>query len=256
MNLLSNAVKFTEHGRVTLAVARTGEHLVIRVADTGIGIAPDQLERIFSAFEQGDGSTTRRYGGTGLGLAITSRLVDLMGGRITVASTPGQGSCFEVTLPFVAAESADASGHAVAVAAAEPAGLRLAGVTILVAEDNEVNQAVAFDSLAGEGAAVVLAANGQEAVDRVAAAGRNAFDLVLMDVQMPVMDGYAATRRILELAPALPVIGVTAHTLDEERRACFAAGMVAHLAKPIDPDELVAVILEQLAVVRSYPAIT
>jgi PAS domain S-box-containing protein len=245
MNLLANAVKFTESGRVTLAIAREADCLVFRVSDTGIGIAADQLERIFSAFEQADGSTTRRFGGTGLGLAITSRLVDLLGGRITVDSTPGLGSCFEVSLPFVAATTVERSGNA-GVPLPGLAGRRLAGLSILVAEDNEINRAVVLENLSEEGAAVVLAANGQEAVDQVIRRGSDAFDVVLMDLQMPVMDGCEATRRILELAPALPVIGQTAHTLDEERRACFAAGMVAHIAKPIDPEELVEVILEQV----------
>ncbi len=239
MNLLSNAIKFTETGSVTLAVARQDNWLEFRVSDTGIGMTPEQIERLFQPFEQADGSTTRRFGGTGLGLAITQRLVQLMGGSIQVESTPGQGSTFITRLPCVESDLPlpDQAPHI-------NEHLPLAGLNILVAEDNEVNQEVILDLLASEGALVTMVDNGLEAVNRVAHEGR--FDVVLMDIQMPVMGGHEATRRILELAPDLPVIGQTAHAFAEEIQSCLDAGMVAHIAKPLDPDSLIRLILSHV----------
>lgn len=241
VNLLSNAVKFTETGHVSVRVARAGGDLLFQVRDSGIGMTAEQMGRLFVPFEQADGSTTRRFGGTGLGLAITRRIVDLMHGSIRVDSLPGAGSTFEVRIPFVEVPdlpsdpdvdtTPDASG-----------GQRLAGLRILVAEDNPVNQMVMDEGLSVEGATVVMAHNGQEAVDLVAAAGPGAFDLVLMDVQMPVMNGHDATRHILKIAPDLPVVGQSAYAFGEDRDACIAAGMVDHVAKPIDWDQVVAVI--------------
>ncbi len=241
LNLISNAVKFTDQGRVDVAGRLEGDQLVFTVTDTGIGIDPTQIGRVFAPFEQADGSMTRRYGGTGLGLTITRRLVKLMEGEIRVDSVPGEGSRFEVRLPYRPAAAEKAPQPDVTQAAA---GLqRLAGFSILVAEDNEINQEVIADNLRFEGASVVLVENGQEAVDRVARDGPRAYDVVLMDVQMPVMNGHEATRRIRGLQPELPVIGQTAHALEDERRACLASGMVDRLTKPIEPEDLVAVIL-------------
>ncbi len=242
-NLLSNAVKFTAAGRVTLSARRDGDMLILSVADTGIGMSEDELSRIFTPFEQADGSTTRRFGGTGLGLAITKRIVDMMGGAIAATSRPGQGSRFEVRLPFLepAGRLAGPQGPAESAGARRGAG-GLAGIAVLVAEDNAVNRLVLEEMLLGAGARVALAGNGREAVERLVQAGRGAFDVVLMDVQMPEMDGYEATRRIVEFAPGLPIIGQTAHALAEERDKCLAAGMVAHIAKPVDIDDLVAAI--------------
>jgi len=241
VNLLSNAIKFTERGGVTLHAGAEGGELVLRVIDTGIGMYPDELEKIFAPFEQADNSTTRRFGGTGLGLTITRRIVDLMGGRLSVDSVPGQGSSFEVRLPYVPV-AAEPEASALEAGATTP-GARLAGLRVLVAEDNEVNQIVLEDLLSSDGAEVTLVGNGAEALDCVRQRGADAFDLVLMDVQMPVMDGLMATRRLREMAPGLPVVGQTAHALDEERAACTAAGMVGHLAKPIDPDLLIEAVL-------------
>ncbi|MBL8487081.1 MAG: response regulator [Rhodocyclaceae bacterium] len=243
LNLLSNAVKFTDAGTVTARAAVAGDRLVFTVSDTGIGIEEAQVGRIFAPFEQADRSTTRRFGGTGLGLTITRRLVRLMEGDIRVESTPGRGSRFEVSLPWVPAPAGAAESARAPELEGQESRRRLVGLSILVAEDNEINQAVIEDNLRFEGAEVAMAGNGQEAVDRVAAGGPRAYDVVLMDIQMPVMNGYEATRRIGELAPGLPVIGQTAHAFGEEREACLAAGMVAHLAKPVDPEDLVATIL-------------
>ena len=250
VNLLSNAVKFTESGGVQVWVglepgADGGAlQMVWRVADSGIGIAPEHLKHLFDAFQQADTSTTRRFGGTGLGLAISRRLAELMGGVVQVRSEIGAGSVFELRLPFVAAPDA-APEHAPASGWGDQPR-RLTGVRVLVAEDNEVNQIVLERALEIEGALATIVGDGRQAVNRVLADGREAYDIVLMDIQMPEMDGYEATRRILELAPDLPVIGQTAHAMLDERRECLAAGMVDHIAKPIDFKRLVDMIVRHL----------
>jgi PAS domain S-box-containing protein len=251
VNLLSNAIKFTETGGVTVWVgvepgaAREDTQMVYRVTDSGIGIAPEHLMHLFDAFQQADTSTTRRFGGTGLGLAISRRLAGLMGGEVLVRSQPGVGSVFELRLPWMAADDDTPEGAPDTVWGDTPR--RLEGVRVLVAEDNEVNQIVLERALEIEGAVTILVGDGRQAVNRVLADGRDAFDVVLMDIQMPEMDGYEATRRILELAPDLPVIGQTAHAMQDERRECLAAGMVDHIAKPIDFRLLVDMIVQHLA---------
>jgi signal transduction histidine kinase/CheY-like chemotaxis protein len=250
VNLLSNAVKFTEAGRITLGVVADDRDVVFSVTDTGIGISDEQLTRLFKPFQQADLSTTRRFGGTGLGLTISHDLARLMGGSITVHSQLGQGASFVLRLPLPAAAAPD---H-------EPSpssGQRLRGLRLLAAEDNEVNCMVLQSMLDLEGAQVVFVANGLEAVNAMKALrqGGPGFDAVLMDVQMPVMDGLEATRRILALNLGVPVIGLTAHALPEERERCSAAGMVAHLAKPVELDELVAVVQRCVAGHRAKPTI-
>jgi len=251
VNLLSNAVKFTEVGGVRVwvgvepAADTGGAQMVYRVTDSGIGIAPGHLKHLFDAFQQADTSTTRRFGGTGLGLAISRRLAELMGGVVQVRSQPGAGSEFELRLPFVAAP--EGAPELAPTAAWGDSPRRLDGVRVLVAEDNEVNQIVLERALEIEGAETTIVGDGRQAVNRVLADGREAYDVVLMDIQMPEMDGYEATRRILELAPDLPVIGQTAHAMLDERRECLAAGMVDHIAKPIDFRLLVDVIVRHIA---------
>ncbi len=239
-NLLSNAVKFTATGEVRLRVAREGDDTFFRVIDSGIGMSAEQVARLFRPFEQADNSTTRRYGGSGLGLAISHDLAHLLGGEITVDSAPDRGSAFTLRLPLPAAQPA-LPEHA----AAAPTGPRLSGIRVLAAEDVEVNRRILEDLLVHEGAQVVFAENGRQALERLQEMGAGAFDVVLMDVQMPVMDGFEATRRMRELAPALPVIGLTAHTMAEERRSCLAAGMAEQVAKPIDVQALVVAVLRQ-----------
>jgi len=247
INLLSNAVKFTERGSVTLSAGRQQDELVFKVADTGVGMNEEQLGRLFVPFEQADGSTPRQFGGTGLGLAITKRLVDLMGGKLRVASHLGAGSSFEVRLPYVKATAGPHTQEAGPDGESGRNLARLAGITVLAAEDNAVNQLVLEEILSAEGAKVIMVADGRQALDRVIRGGRTAFDIVLMDIQMPLMDGYEATQRICEIAPGLPVVGQTAHAMASEREKCLKAGMVDHIAKPIDIEELVAVVLRHAA---------
>jgi CheY-like chemotaxis protein/PAS domain-containing protein/anti-sigma regulatory factor (Ser/Thr protein kinase) len=245
LNLLSNAIKFTETGKVTLAAELEAGQLVFRVTDTGIGMTAEQLGSLFNPFQQADGSTTRRFGGTGLGLAICKRLLELMQGEIRVESRPGRGSVFEARVPYVPlvdqAPSADSDR---AVPLSDQA---LRGVSILLAEDDEINRAMLEVNLLEAGARLVMVEDGAQAVERVRLAGPQGFDLVLMDIQMPVMDGYEAARRILQMAPALPIIGQTAHAFHEDRDKCLAAGMVGHVAKPIDPPALIKLMLQVLA---------
>jgi signal transduction histidine kinase/DNA-binding NarL/FixJ family response regulator/HPt (histidine-containing phosphotransfer) domain-containing protein len=248
-NLLSNAVKFTTVGEVSLRVTRDGDDTCFLVSDTGIGMGTEHLARLFGAFEQADSSITRTHG-TGLGLAISLDLARMMGGDIGVESRPGAGSAFSLSLPLPAA---DAPEHA-----AEPystAGSGLAGVSVLAADDVEVNRLVLEDLLRHEGARIVLAGDGRQVLERLEQQGALAFDVVLMDVQMPVMDGLQATRRIREIAPGLPVIGVTAHALSEERDNCLGAGMVDVVTKPIDLKTLVEAIRRQVRMpVAGMPA--
>ena len=232
LNLLSNAIKFSSNGVVRLSARVEQDQLILGVHDNGIGMTPEQVARLFTPFEQAELSTTRKYGGTGLGLAISQRLAQLMGGRITVSSQSGVGSSFELQLPFVPAPL-----EALVAASLPPHhGPRLRGLRILAAEDNEVNQLVLEDLLLHEGAQLYMVGNGREALQAVA--GQD-FDVVLMDVQMPEMDGIEAARHLHALRPELPVIGLTAQTLSEDVRQCREAGMREVLSKPLDADLLV-----------------
>ncbi|MDE2593761.1 MAG: PAS domain S-box protein [Burkholderiales bacterium] len=252
LNLLTNAIKFTQQGHIDIQAQRQGQTLVLTVSDTGIGMTQAQLEGLFSPFTQADNSTTRRYGGTGLGLTITKRLVEMMGGQIRVHSTLGQGSQFEVTLPLTAMSSdtpRTSSPSTSAPAPDEPLALgsRLAGLTILAAEDNPINQLVLGEFLKLEGANVTFVDSGQAAIDCVRELGPTHFDLILMDVQMSLVDGYEATRQIKTFAPDLPVIGQTAHAMAEERAKCAASGMVDIVVKPIELERLVQTLRRNLS---------
>lgn len=249
LNLLSNAVKFTERGYVAVKIGRRGDDVRFAVMDSGIGMTEEQLQRLFTAFEQADSSTTRKFGGSGLGLAISRNLARLMGGDIDVQSAYGAGSTFVLTLPLPAAEPG-AGDNAVMAAS----GLRLRGMRILAAEDVELNRLVLADILNSEGAEVVFAENGQQALDLLQQHGVAAFDLVLMDIQMPVMDGYQAARRLAEIAPDLPVIGLTAHAMEDERKRCLEAGMKDRVTKPVDENALVKAILKAVPIRVAPPA--
>ncbi|HYU32254.1 MAG TPA: ATP-binding protein [Thermoanaerobaculia bacterium] len=242
LNLLSNAVKFTPAGEVVLTAElapRADEEnevvLRFRVCDTGVGLPPDHIEELFSPFLQADASTSRRYGGSGLGLAISRRLVERMGGQITAQGVPGGGSIFTFTIRFRRGSEADMTSAAllspqpVAVANGDLEPLR-----ILLAEDNPLNQKVARLLLEKLGYSADLAANGLEVL---AALERQDYDLVLMDVMMPELDGLEATRRIVERWPRgrrPRIVALTASAMREDRERCLAAGMDEYLSKPID----------------------
>jgi signal transduction histidine kinase len=241
MNMMSNAIKFTRHGSVTLDVSRDDDHIVFRVIDTGIGMTAEQVERIFTPFEQADSSTTREYGGSGLGLVISRSLARSMGGDVTVISQPDKGSTFTIRLPL---QEVDAPAIVSAMKPAAETEPRLQGLRVLAVEDVEINRIVLEDMLVCEGAEVEFAENGQQAVDLVSSNGN--YNIVLMDIQMPVMDGFEATRRIKQLAPDLSVIGLTAHVMAEQREQCLQAGMSDHISKPVDAEMLLAAILENV----------
>ncbi len=241
VNLLSNAVKFTETGEIELSVLPAeGGGVAFEVRDTGIGIKPEDHEKLFRNFSQVDTSTSRRYGGTGLGLAITQRLVSMMGGNIAVDSVSGRGSTFRVTLPL---SSADAP-MAIAPKPADDAVALDAGfaarfpMRILVAEDNPINQRVAAIMLHRLGYDVALASHGKEALDAIAA---SPVDMIFMDVQMPVLDGLKATKEIRARyeGPARPwITAITANAMHGERETCLAMGMDDYLSKPVRHEQL------------------
>lgn len=247
-NLVANAVKFTEAGGITIATevatAASGRVLlVVHIEDTGIGIAENDIPRLFERFTQGEGGNARRYGGTGLGLAISRGLARLLGGDISVRSRPGVGSRFTLRLDLAGAAGDDAPADAPAPDATPPGCRPLDGVRVLVADDNEVNRLVVGHILQTLGASPVIVDDGFAAVERVQA---EPFDVVLMDVQMPGLSGPDATRRIRRLdadVRHIPVIALTANVLANDREAYAAAGMTAHLAKPVDLAQLTDAIL-------------
>lgn len=248
-NLLDNAIKFTAQGAVTLVVERVaGGLLRFSVVDTGNGIPADRLARIFEPFEQGDSSTTRRYGGTGLGLTISRRIVELMGGRLEVSSKEGAGSTFTFTLPLVAG----------VVGAPPPSPKRPAippetsVARLLLVEDNPTNQKVASLQFRRLGYEVDVVGDGAQALRRLA---ERRYDLVFMDCQMPTMDGYAATRAIRAgqvpgIDPLIPIVALTANVMPEDIAACHEAGMNDCLTKPL-PLERLAATLERFLTIRA-----
>ena len=243
-NLLSNALKFTVAGAVRLEVGPVAEGVAFRVADTGIGIPADKLGAVFEKFTQADSSTTRQFGGTGLGLAICERFVVLMGGRIAVESRVGVGSTFSFVLPLERESGARPTAHSAPEATADARTIR-----ILAAEDNATNQLILSALLGSLGVDLTLVDDGEAAVEAFAAA---AFDVVLMDVQMPRMDGLAATAAIrgrerLSGRPRTPIIALTANVMPSQIEQYRAAGMDAHVAKPVDLDALVGAIDAALA---------
>ncbi len=245
-NLVSNAVKFTEAGEVALAIRREDEVLVFEVADSGIGMDTDTLHHLFDKFFQADASTTRRYGGTGLGLAICRELVELMDGAIEAASLPGEGSIFRVRLPLPRIGDTLVKPAAPATA---PAAHDAEAVRVLAAEDNDVNQLVLKTLLAQAGIEPVIVGDGAQAL---AAWEREDWDVILMDVQMPVMDGPSATRAIRagELVTGrarTPIIALTANAMSHQRGEYEAAGMDELVPKPIEVNRLFGAIEAALA---------
>jgi CheY-like chemotaxis protein/PAS domain-containing protein len=262
LNLLGNAIKFTERGHVSLSVTHHDGVCTLVVADTGIGIAADQLPRLCDKFTQADNSHTRRFGGSGLGLAISSNLVRMMGGTLSLASEEGAGTTVTVTVPLAAeplpdtadgADGADATAAPAAPADVDNGADQLAGARVLLVEDNLINQKVASSLLESMGCVLTLAQNGEEAV---AAAARQVFDVVMMDCQMPVMDGLEATRRIRALdgdGAMAPIVAMTANVTADHRRACLAAGMDDFVSKPVRKQLLQQIVLKWLRSGRPAP---
>ncbi len=236
-NLVGNAIKFTEKGGVTIDVEAPGPDLIaFRVTDTGIGIAPENQARVLTPFSQADASTTRRFGGTGLGLSITRQLCELMGGCLTFSSEPGKGSVFTAA---IRAPSATTQRHREIRSPASTESTGKDSLSLLVCEDNAVNQAVIRAFLTRLGHAVTLVENGLQGIELLAA---ERFDAVLMDMEMPVMDGYEAVRRIrgseTPAGPHTHIIALTAHAFKGERERCIALGMDDFLTKPITMSDL------------------
>jgi signal transduction histidine kinase/ActR/RegA family two-component response regulator len=251
LNLLTNAIKFTEQGEVGLAIwvleaTATQKRLRFEIRDTGIGLDEAAQARLFRPFTQADDSITRRFGGTGLGLSISNHLVQHMGGIMGLQSAPGQGSTFWFEIPFDLAIDLPPSAHPLVSSASEPATpgeSALHGLRVLAVDDNRINLMVASKALEQLGILAETAGDGQQALDRLRA-GPTDFDAVLMDIQMPVMDGLTATREIRR-DPALrhlPVIALSAGVLPEEREAALAAGVNDFLGKPLKLENLQAVL--------------
>jgi signal transduction histidine kinase len=252
LNLAGNAVKFTERGSINLRVRLLEESaaavlLRIEVQDSGIGITPEDQKRLFTAFEQADGSMTRKYGGTGLGLAISKRLVQMMGGEIGVESLSGQGSTFWFTVRL--GKATDGAVLPAPTFASDTPAIqiisRYPGARILLAEDEPINQEVSRGLLEEVGLAVDLAEDGREAL---ALAQQNRYDLILMDMQMPNLNGVDATRAIRALPgyAQTPILAMTANAFDEDRQVCLAAGMNDHIGKPVEPERLFETLLKWL----------
>jgi len=245
LNLIGNAIKFTPKGEIRVQVSMLPSALLsFRIRDTGIGMTPEQSQKIFGAYSQADPSITRQYGGTGLGLALSLKLEKLLGGDLVLEeSVPGRGSCFHLTIQaHVATERAiiqplkEASGVNKKQPRTETA---LSDMRVLVAEDAADIRALVCQVLQRQRALVIEAVNGEEAVKLVR---ENVFDAVLMDLQMPICDGLQATRRLRAEGYELPIFALTAHAMIGERERCLAAGFSGYLTKPINFKEMISVL--------------
>ena len=254
INLLGNAIKFTNEGQVILHCKNENGLILFQVTDTGIGMSEKQAKDIFNPFHQADTSTTREFGGTGLGLAISRNLAKLMGGDILVSSQLGTGSVFTLQLPLTPLDTELISHHVTQTTQQPPTQTpRLAGLRVLAAEDIEMNRAILEYNLNRESAEVTFAENGQDVIDILKTKGKNYFHIILMDIQMPVMDGYQTTQAVKKIEPDLPVIGLTAHALEEEKQRTKEAGMVEHVTKPVDSEQLTQTIIKHA---RNLPSDT
>ncbi len=256
VNLVGNAIKFTEVGgvRIVVGTESAGGTSLLRVdvVDTGIGMSPEQVATLFQPFSQCDSSARRRFGGTGLGLAISKRLAEMLGGAIRVVSDPGQGSVFTVTIPTGAQDhgvNEPPSGPDVAGCVVDSTSKSELACRILLVEDGPDNQRLIAFVLRKAGAEVALAGDGHMALDKVCGNGTSdaPFDLILMDMQMPVMDGYEATRQLRALGFRKPIIALTAHAMESDRQECIEAGCDDYMSKPIDREKLVALVNEWIA---------
>ncbi len=261
VNLVGNAIKFTEQGSVRVSVSlEAGDSLArlrFDVSDSGIGIAPADQARIFEPFSQVDASESRRYGGTGLGLAISNRLAHDLGGELALSSEPGEGSAFSLLLPLREPTPSEREASAVSSAPPDPhareakpaTALPLLRGRVLVAEDGADNQRLIARLLGRAGLEVEIAADGRRAVDRTLEAEREGdpFDAVLMDMQMPELDGYAATQALRDGGYTRPIIALSAHAMHEDRERCFTAGCDAFAPKPIDRQQLLDLLAQYLA---------
>jgi len=247
-NLLSNAVKFTQKGEIVLTISKIEENLFrFEVKDTGIGLKEEEQKKIFKAFSQADGSTTRDYGGTGLGLTISKQLVELMGGRIWVESQYGKGSNFIFELELKEAQISKEPETEIKI---EEKNIQnrlkrdinlLKNCKILLAEDNEINQEIISGLLENSSIKLDIAKNGKEAIEKFK---KNSYTLILMDIQMPLMDGYEATKIIREIDKDIPIIAITANAMKEDIKKSELYGMNSHINKPIEVEELYGTILK------------
>ena len=259
LNLLSNAIKFTNGGSVRLGLSFQGTamsssgQLIISVVDSGIGIAPEQHDSLFQPFSQADSSITRRFGGTGLGLHLSKRLAQALGGNLHLAwSVPLHGSCFVLSVPFEPAHKTEFIGQTEEIVCGGPDTCPLPmesikDVRVLLVEDSLDNQTLMKIYLSREKAIVDIANNGLEAIDR---ALHNDYDIVLMDIAMPCLDGLEATRRLRALGYKKPILALTAHAMVEEVKKSLRAGCDAHLAKPVDRWNLVQGIRQHVSAQR------
>ena len=244
-HLVGNAIKFTDIGRVTVACEPHGDtEISFAVADEGVGMTEEEIQRAFEPFTQVDASMTRRHGGTGLGLPLSHRLAERMGGRLVGSGEPKRGCCFRLTIPVVAASEDTPSPPPKPKTQETPS---LEGRRVLLVEDGRDNQVLLRHFLVkGGGATVTLAINGLEAIAAVFAAEADGepFDVVLMDMQMPVLDGYSATRNLRDSGFDRPILALTAHAVEGDKEKCLAAGCDAFLTKPIRRDDLCRAVSE------------
>ena len=256
INLVGNALKFTDRGEVKMLISYQPEWngeggIAIKVADSGIGIEPSKLLKIFEPFTQADASTSRKYGGTGLGLAVSSRLAKLLGGELSALSVPGMGSIFTLQLPTGSLEGVamidnpqEATADGDAAGAAPVQDRPLAGLRVLLAEDGIDNQRLINAFLTKAGAEVEIAGNGRIAVEKAQAAGAESFDVILMDMQMPEMDGYDASHMLRGLGWTRPILALTAHAMSGDRKKCIDAGCDDYITKPISRERLIATVMQ------------